>query len=797
MASSAPRRSASETLAALGSSREVGLTDTDVQARLARDGPNEIRETSTHPIRRLLGRFWGPSAWMLEAIVVLSAVLGRYVDVAVASALLVVNAVLGFVQEARASSALSLLRQRLRVIARALRSRSWQAVEAGGLVVGDIVRVRAGDFVPADLQVVDGAVAVDQSMLTGESHEIERGIDDEVWSGSMISRGEATAVVVATGTHTYFGRTAELVQTARPKLHIDEVVARVVRWLLLIVGILVGITVAASIAERLPLVDILPLALVLLMSAIPVALPVMFTVSTALGSVELARHGVLITRLSAVEDAANMNVLCVDKTGTLTQNRLTLDAVTAEPGFAADDVVRAGALASSEADRDPIDLAFLRAADDRKLLDERPRVVSFAPFSPQTRRTEAVVEHGGVRSRTTKGALRTIAELVGLESSVVTALEARAKADADRGARVLAVARADGEDALRLVGLACLRDPLRADSRRLVDELRSLGIEVVMLTGDALPVARHVAQELGLGEIHRAPELRSGERAVERLGGGLAEVFPEDKFRTVESLQKSGRVVGMTGDGVNDAPALRQAEVGIAVSTASDVAKAAAGVVLVTEGLVGIVELVRGGRAIYQRVLTWIVNKISRTILKAAYVAAAFLATGEFVVSALAMVLLVFMTDFVKISLATDRVRPSSMPESWKIAPLVRVAVLLGVVMTGEALALLAVGRHAFDLGGGRLHTFAFETLLFFALFSILSIRERRAFWRSRPSTTLLLAIAGDAALGGLLALFGLGELPPLPGGAFVTVVGVALVCVLGINDGLKSMLLRRKPGVS
>jgi H+-transporting ATPase len=530
------------------------------------------------------------------------------------------------------------------------------------------------------------------------------------------------------------------------------------------------------------------------MSAVPVALPVMFTVSMAVGSIELARHGVLVTRLSAAEDAANMDVLCADKTGTLTMNRLSLTGALPELGFTEDDVMRDGALASNEPDQDPIDLAFLRAGRERKLLQGDEMVLSFTPFSPKTRRTEALIESGGRNARIVKGALRTLAELAGLEPAALAALEARSQEEAQKGYRVLAVARANGEEPLRLVGLALLSDPPRPDSRQLIVQLRTLGVTVKMLTGDALLIAREIARDLALGEVVRVQsrdpvqtEVQIG--ALIRSCDGLAEIFPEDKFHVVKSLQADGRVVGMTGDGVNDAPPLRQAEVGIAVSGATDVAKGAASVVLTTEGLGGIVDLVKNGRAIYQRVLTWIINKVSRTILKSGFVVIAFLVTGKFVISALGMVLVVFMTDFVKIALSTDRTRPSQKPETWNIGPLVELAVILGLLMVVEALGLLTLGWHRFDLGhnDGQLQTFTFETLLFFALFSILSIRERRVFWASRPSAILALALFVDACVGLLISTYGLAELQPLPLDRTALIVGYALVFSLGINDVIKS----------
>jgi plasma-membrane proton-efflux P-type ATPase len=794
----APARfeAASEVLATFGSSRDRGLADRDATARLDRDGPNEVPERPSRPLWRLLRKFWGLSAWMLELIAALSFVLHKRADFALALALLVVNALLGFIQEQRASAAVGALRRRLRVTARVLRDGVWKALPARELVTGDVVRVRGGDFVPADAVIIEGDLRVDQSALTGESQEIPKHADGALCSGSIVRRGEATAVVTATGVRTYFGRTTELIEGAHPKLHVEEVTTRLVKWLFVIVGVLAGISLALSVVRGLPLFEILPLSLVLLMSAVPVALPVMFTVSTAVGSMELGRRGVLVTHLAAVEDAANMDILCADKTGTLTMNRLSLSGVLAQPGFTDDDVVRAAALASNAANQDPIDMGFLEAARARGLVASDTKQLSFVPFSPETRRTESVVETDGRRWRAMKGALRTLAELAGLEATSVASLEQRANDEAPKGVRVLAVAQGDEGARPQLVGLAFLRDPPRSDSRELIAELRGLGIRVKMLTGDALPVASAIARELGLGEVVRAPELRAADdhdqSQLALRSEGVAEIFPEDKFHVVRSLQLAGHSVGMTGDGVNDAPALRQAEVGIAVSGATDVAKEAASIVLTTEGLASIVNLVKIGRSIYQRVLTWIINKVSNTILTAGFVTVAFFVTGTFVISALGMLLVAFTTDFVKISLSADRVRPSPRPESWKIGPLIEIAVLLGVLELVEALGLLAFGMRLFHLGGSELHTFSFLTLLFFALSSIVSIRERRAFWSSRPRWVLVAAVAAATLAGGAVGISGLAGLPALPVPRILCVIGYALGCSLGPNDLVKVTLIER-----
>ena len=794
--------SVADTLAALKVDPEFGLSRVEVSGRRKEHGYNEVAEKKGHPFLALLRKFWGISAWMLELIMVLSAVLRKFSDLAVVGALLVINAVLSFMQERRAAGVVESLRRQLQISARVRRDSTWQLIPARELVPGDIVRVRSGDIIPADLKLLNGVLSVDQSALTGESKDVERVLGDVLSSGSVVRRGEGNGVVMLTGSRTYFGRTTELVQEARPKLHIEAVVAEVVRWLFVIVGALIGIVVVLSLVRGAPLVEMVPLMLVLLMSAVPVALPVMFTVSMAVGSKELAKRGVLVTRLSAAEDAATMDVLCVDKTGTITKNQLAITGVIPlEPATEAD-VLFAGALASQEANQDPIDLAFLAMAKLRRVFENRPRftAISFAPFDAKNRRTEAVFEQNGQRFRVMKGAVRTLAEACGLAPQAIEALEARTSATAAKGYRTLAVARGPETGAGTLVGLVSLYDPPRPDAKELIAKLRALGVSVKMLTGDALVIAREVGRGVGLSNIRRVAELRAttgvaDDKAVELLSGadGFAEVYPEDKYLVVQHLQAAGHVTGMTGDGVNDAPALRQAEVGIAVSTASDVAKGAASVVLTESGLTNIVTLVEQGRTIYQRILTWIINKISRTILKAAFVAIAFVVTGKFVVSAFAMLLLVFMTDFAKISLSTDNVRPSRTPETWEIGGFITVSATLGVAMVGETLLLLRFGWSRFGLatGDGALYTFSFLMLLYFAVFSIVSARERRWFWATLPSRTFVFALAADALTGTVATYVGLPGLPSLPWWETLMIFGYAMVSCLLFNDALKVVMIR------
>ena len=792
-----------DALAELHVNPDTGLTQAEVEVRRKESGYNEVAKTKEHPVLKFLEKFWGISAWMLELIMVLSAVLRKYSDLFVVGALLMINAILSYAQERRAAGVVETLRKRLQVNARVLRDSKWQIVPARELVPGDIVRVRPGDIIPADVKLLTGALTIDQSALTGESKDADKNPGDVLSSGSVVRRGEGNGAVMLTGAKTYFGRTTELVQEARPKLHIEAVVSKVVRWLFVIVGALLGVVAILSLIRHAPLLEMIPLLLVLLMSAVPVALPVMFTVSLAVGSRELAKLGVLVTRLSATEDAATMDVLCVDKTGTITMNQLAVTGVIPQDHATEADVLFAGALASQEANQDPIDLAFLAAAKDRHVFDELPKVtpVSFAPFDAKNRRTEAVIEQNGQRLRVMKGAVRTIAETCGLQPPAIAALEARVNESAAKGYRTLAVARGPETGVPALIGLVSLYDPPRPDAKQLIAQLEARGVAVKMLTGDALPVASEIARVVGLHNIRRMADLKT---AIAQAGSndkldlfagtdGFAEVFPEDKYTVVKHLQAAGHVTGMTGDGVNDAPALRQAEVGIAVSTATDVAKGAASVVLTEPGLTNIVALVVQGRTIYQRILTWIVNKISRTILKAAFVAVAYVVTGKFVVSVFAMLLLTFMTDFAKIALSTDHVRPSEKPETWSIGGFVAVSVVLGLAMVGEALLLLRIGWSRLGLATNEnvLYTFSFLTLLYFAVFSVVSARERRWFWSTMPSKALLAALAADALVGTVLTRLGLPGLMPLPWSETLLIFAYAVVSCLVVNDALKVVMMK------
>ncbi|MFZ1897883.1 plasma-membrane proton-efflux P-type ATPase [Methanoregula sp.] len=789
-----------ELVEALKADVKNGLSAADIGKRVNNYGYNEVPEEKTNPYLNFAKKFWGPTAWMLEAVIVLSLILGNYPDVYVIVALLLLNAVLGFFQEQRASGAVDALKQKLRVNARTLRDGKWQMIPARELVPGDIVRIRAGDFVPADVKVLDGQLDVDQSALTGESLTVSKEKSDMLFSGSIIKSGESDALVVLTGNKTYFGKTTELVQFARPRLHSEKVISRIVTWLLVIVGVALAVAFVVSALVGIKLLTIVPLALVLLASSIPVALPAMFTITMAIGSMDLARRGVLVTRLSAAEDAATMDTLCSDKTGTITMNKLSVAGIIPMNGLGETDVLMYGALASEEANHDPIDLAFISAASDRNVLIEGFTRKSFIPFDPKTRRTGAVVERGKKTFNVVKGAVNIIADLVDAD---VNALNLQTSEYASKGYRTLAVAMGEDDKSLKIVGLVALYDIPRPDAKKLIGELKALGISVKMLTGDALPIAKETARQVGLSdaittskEFEKALETDPDKASeIAQKSDGFAEIYPHDKYSIVRSLQRQGCIVGMTGDGINDAPSLKQAEVGIAVSSATDVAKGAASVVLTGDGLGNIVDLVRVGRMIHQRTLTWIFNKVVKTFQIVVFVVVAFLLTGQFIVSVFDVVLLLFVIDFVTLSISTDNVRGSMKPDTWDLSGIVKSSLILGVLVVLESLAILFIGLGPLGLAkdSASIQTFAFAILFYFGMLTVFVVRERGHFWNSFPSKSLFSITLLDMIAVAFLLTVGIPGLKPLPIVDTLTIVGMSVFFCFAVNDFIKYFMLKPK----
>ncbi len=772
---------------------QSGLSSAEAQRRLAAEGYNEIAEERPRPWLLLARKLWAPVPWMLEITIIVSLLMARYTDAVIIAFLLIFNAVVGYMQEQRADAALRLLRQRLAVMVRVLRDGRWQEVPARELVRGDTMYLRMGDITPADVTLFEGSLLLDQASLTGESVPVERGSREMALAGTQVKRGEATGIVSATGTRTTYGRTAELVQTARTVSHLEAVVLTIVKYLVIGDAVLALVVLGAALWRQLPYASTLPFVLMLLIASVPVALPATFTLTQALGAQELARHRVLITRLSAIEEAASMDLLCVDKTGTITANQLRVERVIPyTPATSEATVLDLAALASEAATQDPLDVAILAAASQSSRSSQSvppasgpTRVLDFIPFDPASKRTEARVEQEGIVRRVVKGTPRVVADLA--PDADVPAIMREVATLSQQGCRVLAVASGPETGALTFAGLIGLADPPRPDSAGLIADLRRLGVRAIMLTGDTVETASTVAEAVGIGgRVGDASALPAREDVS--VYDVFAGVLPEDKFHLVRTFQASGHVVGMTGDGVNDAPALKQAEVGIAVASATDVARAAASIVLTTPGLLDILSAVESSRRIYRRMSTYTVNKIVKTIQIALFLAGAFLVTRQFVITPHLIVLLLFANDFVTMGLSTDRVQASRRPERWHIPRLFVMATALGTVLLGEASVMLwLVTAGPFRQATAQIPTVIFLMLVFSGQGTVYVVREQRWFWRSRPSWLMLAATGADVAVVSALAIVGI-LMAPVSAGVVVLVLAVAVAFMLAL-DMLKALL--------
>jgi len=709
---------------------------------------------------------------MLEAAVILQTVLHEHVEAAVIAGLLVFNAALGFFQEGRAQATLAALKSRLALTASVLRDGAWRNIPATELVPGDTVKLSLGGVVAADAKLIAGSILLDQSMLTGESVPIEAGPGLQTYAGALVRRGEATAIVTATGARTKFGHTAELVRTAHVESTQQKTVVRVVRNLALFNGAIIVLLVAYAHARKMPIGEIIPLVLTAILASIPVALPATFTLAAALGAKALARLGVLPTRLSAVDEAATLDVLCSDKTGTLTRNELALTVVHPEPGFDEAHLLAMAALASSDGGQDPVDTAIRAAA--AKTNTDLPKLTKFVPFDPATRMSEATaVDANGGTLRAVKGAF---AAVIKLTEPVATAAGTAQELE-EKGFRVLAVA-VGTSTTMRLAGIIALSDPPRTDAAELIKELRTLGVRTVMVTGDAPATAAIIARAVGLdGAI--CPPGPIPESVSPESFAVFAGVLPEDKYHLVKAFQKSGHTVGMCGDGANDAPALRQAQMGIAVSTATDVAKSAAGIVLTKPGLEGVVAAVKEGRVTFQRILTYTLNSVTKKIVQVLFLAVGLIITGHAILTPMLMVIIMITGDFLGMSLTTDNVRPSPMPSEWRVGNLTIAGVFMGISELVFCTAVLAIGKSRLGLGIETLRTLAFLVIVFGNQATMYTNRTRQRLWSTRPSRWLVLSSVADLLIASTLANRGI-AMAPLPllvmGGTLVGAVVFAFM---------------------
>jgi H+-transporting ATPase len=789
-------------LAALHTQRD-GLTQDEAASRLAEVGPNELPEEKVNPFLRLLTYFWGPIPWMIEAAALLSALVGHWADLAIISSLLIVNAGVGFWEEYQAGNAIAALKQQLALKARALRDGRWVSLPARQLVPGDIIRIRLGDIIPADAHLLPGdPVQIDQSALTGESLPVSHTTGDLLYAGSVVKKGESEAVVQSTGAQTYFAHTAALVSAGQAPSHFQRAILKIGDYLIGLALALVAVILLVALFRGDNVLTTLEFALVLTVAAVPVAMPTVLSVTMAVGARLLAGRQAIVSRLASIEEMAGIDVLCSDKTGTLTLNQLTAGDPYVVEGVSSQDLLTCAAWASRAEDQDPIDAAVLNSLPEPMPPDVE--VTHFRPFDPEGKRTEATLRSsdGSIWS-TTKGAPQVILKLCTVDSQLESSVQAVIDDFAARGFRSLGVARTDAGQAWNFLGIIPLFDPPRPDSRNTIETARAMGVNVKMVTGDQVAIGRETARQLGLGtEILDAGLFKETPSHQYALMGdtiesadGFGKVFPEHKYHIVDTLQQRGHIVGMTGDGVNDAPALKKADAGVAVAGATDAARAAADIVLTSPGLSIIIDAIRESRKIFQRMNSYAIYRIAETIRVLLFMTLSILVFNFYPVTAVMIVLLALLNDGAILSIAYDRVRGSDHPEAWDMPRVLGIATTLGVAGVVSTFGLFYLGERVFHLSQPMIQTLMYLKLSVAGHLTIFVTRTRGPLWSSRPSTLLLAAVGATQMVATLISVFGI-LVAPLAW-PWALLVWIYALTWMVINDRIKLgayRVLNREP---
>jgi len=775
-------------------SSSSGLSAEEAKKRFDREGPNELVEEQVHPILKFLRYFWGPIPFMIEAAMILSVLVQHWPDFWIITLMLVMNGLVGFYQENKAASAIEKLKERLSPVARVLRDDNWKEISAREVVRGDIVRVRPGDVVPADLKLISGEyLSVDQSALTGESLPVNRSIGEVTFQGSPVQMGEMEGLVVNTGMNTYYGMTAKLVEEAVTKSHFEKIVRKIGNYLIVLAVAMATIVLIDGILRGYDILENIRFVLVLTVAAIPVALPAVLSVTMAVGVVALAKKGAIVSKLAAIEEMAGVDILCTDKTGTITQNKLSIGAIKTFNGFTEDDVLKYGLLASKKGNKDAIDDAIINRAEKTINLDFRSNleIVDFKPFDPVAKRTEATFNTSdNVQIKVTKGAPQVISGLTKESKEVCEEINNDVLSFAESGYRALGVAKTNPEGVWHFVGLIALFDPPRDDSAETIANAQRMGINVKMVTGDHVAIAKEIAGRVNLGQKMALPNNftdvpdEEAEPIVESVDG-FAQVFPEHKYRIVSLLQGKNHIVGMTGDGVNDAPALKKADVGIAVEGSTDVAKSAADIVLTGVGISVIIDAIRNSRKIFQRMSNYSIYRIAESIRVILFITASILVFQFYPVNAIMIVLLALLNDLPIMTIAYDNVKYSDKPERWNSKSLLSIATFLGIIGVTASFGIFVIGDVFFHLSREVLQSFIYLKLSVAGQLTLLVARTRGPFWSVKPALPLMAAMITTQTIATLITVYGF-LLPAMGWGLALFVWGYAFVWFL-ITDVLKT----------
>ena len=780
------------------SSSESGLSESNVKLRQEQFGRNEIIEEKENSLIKFLRYFWGPIPFMIELAIVLSIVVSHWEDVAIITLMLLMNAVVGFWQEHKADDAIEKLKNKLAPTARVLRDNQWAVIDAKELVPGDIIRIRAGDTIPADVKLINGDyLSVDQSALTGESLPVDKKTEDIAYQGSSVKMGEMIGLVLNIGMSTYFGKTAKLMETAKSESHFEKIILKIGDYLIAIAAILAVIVFINGFLHGDSLLETITFVLVLVVAAIPVALPAVLSVTMAVGALALAKKEAIVRKLSAIEEMAGVDILCSDKTGTITQNNLTVgDIITYDSNTEAD-VLLYGLLASREENHDPIDDAIIKKAREVLTKDTiaQWKVLAFRPFDPVSKRTEATVSSGELTIKATKGAPQVIAACADDSTAFLDSIEDDVDGFARRGFRAIGIAKTDSAGEWKLLGLLSLYDPPREDSAQTIKTAEKMGINVKMITGDHIAIGQETAKDVGLGTNFMLPDsfvgLHDDEIAQKaEAADGFAEVFPEHKYTIVCVLEEKGHLVGMTGDGVNDAPALKKADVGIAVAGATDVAKSAADIVLTKPSLHVIIDAIRQSRMIFQRMSNYAIYRIAETIRVLLFITASILIFQFYPVTAVMIVLLALLNDLPIMTIAYDNTRHSKKPERWNAKMLLGVATFLGIIGVFSSFGIFWIGDQILHLSRPILQSFIYLKLSVAGHLTLLVARTRGPFWSVRPATPLIAAIIGTQFIATLITVYGF-LLPAMGWILALFVWGYAILLFL-VTDALKVLFYRK-----
>ena len=754
---------ANEILKKLDSSKE-GLSSSEAEKRIKQYGYNELYEKKINPLIKFLSYFWGPIPWMIEIAAGISGIIHRWEDLVIISLLLVLNGVVGFWQEYKADNAIELLKQKMALNAKVLRGGKWVQIPARELVPGDVVRIRSGDIVPADLKLFEGEyLQVDESALTGESLPVEKKSDGIAYSGSIIQKGEMTALVVVTGMDTYFGKTTRLVANVQTRSHFQKAVLKIGNYLIVLAGCIVAIVLLIEeLFRHTPFLETLQFALVLIVAAIPVALPAVMSVSMAVGATELAKKGAIVSKLVSIEEMAGMDVLCSDKTGTITQNKITLSEFVPFGNYKENDLLLYGSLASREEDNDPIDNAILlkaKASEPLKVKIESYKIKEFKPFDPVIKHTEATVEGPEGKLKVAKGAPQIILDMSSNKEEIEQKVKEKVDSLASKGYRALGVG-VEEAGKYRFAGLLGLYDPPHKDSAETIKTANSLDVKVKMITGDHIAIAREIANQVGLGtDIITAADFEGksdseAQKVVEKADG-FAQVFPEHKYRIVELLQKK-HIVGMTGDGVNDVPALKMADAGIAVAGATDAAKSAADIVFTISGLSVIINAIKESRKIFQRMKSYSIYRIAETVRVLFFIATTIIVFNFYPVTAIMIVLLALFNDAPIMAIAYDNVNYSQKPEKWNMHEVLIMATFLGIIGVISSFSIFYIGDRILHLSAGILQSFMFLKLAIAGHLTIFVARNRGPFWSPLPGKLLFWSAVITKLLATLVVVYGL-----------------------------------------